>query len=216
MTRTLLIGMFILAIGGSAWAQERTAPLTPADIEAAYTEAIQRRTEDILLQLELSDSAKSNRVTDIIISQYRALRARDDIISTVTSHNPPGADAIREQIYQSVTTPLHEQFLVKLSAELTPEQIEKVKDRMTYNKVQVTYNAYCEIIPDLTDAEKSKILAVLKEAREEAIDGGSASHKSAIFQKYKDSINDYLNAQGHDVAKAYADWNAKQAAANTQ
>jgi hypothetical protein len=53
----------------------------------------------------------------------------------------------------------------------------------------------------------------LKAAREEAIDGGSAGEKSAIFQKYKDQINDYLNAHGHDVAKAYRDWEAKQQAA---
>jgi hypothetical protein len=51
---------------------------------------------------------------------------------------------------------------------------------------------------------------LLKAAREEAMDGGSAGEKSAIFQKYKEQINDYLNAHGHDVAQAYKDWNAKQ------
>ncbi|MSU57021.1 MAG: DUF3826 domain-containing protein [Pedosphaera sp.] len=47
-------------------------------------------------------------------------------------------------------------------------------------------------------------------AREEAIDGGSADEKSAIFQKFKDQINAHLNANGHDVAKATREWEAKQ------
>jgi hypothetical protein len=83
---------------------------------------------------------------------------------------------------------------------------------MTYNKVKVTYDAYCSIIPGLKDADKAKILELLQVAREEAIDGGSAPEKSAIFQKYKDQINTYLNNGGYDVAKAYKDWEAKQQA----
>ena len=57
---------------------------------------------------------------------------------------------------------------------------------------------------------------MLKEAREEAMDGGSADEKSAVFQKYKNQINDYLNAHGHDVTKAYKEWEAKQELAQKQ
>jgi hypothetical protein len=109
-----------------------------------------------------------------------------------------------------MTKPLHDEFLTKLSADLTPQQVETIKDKMTYGKVKVTYDAYCVIVPNLTDTDKAMILELLREARDEAIDGGSASEKSEIFQKYKDKINDYLSAHGHDMAKAYADWNAKQ------
>ena len=70
-------------------------------------------------------------------------------------------------------------------------------------------------MPGLTDSDRAKILELLRVAREEAVDGGSALEKSAIFQKYKDQINDYLNAHGHDVAKAYKEWDEKQAAAKT-
>ena len=47
-------------------------------------------------------------------------------------------------------------------------------------------------MPGLTDADKAKIMEMLKLAREEAIDGGSANEKSDIFQMYKNQINDYL------------------------
>jgi len=89
-----------------------------------------------------------------------------------------------------------------------------VKELMTYHKVKVTYEAYCQIVPGLTDAEKARILELLRQAREEAIDGGNAPEKSAIFQKYKDQINAYLNAQGLDTAKAFQDWLAKHPGTN--
>jgi hypothetical protein len=37
---------------------------------------------------------------------------------------------------------------------------------------------------------------MLKEAREEAMDAGSAPEKTAIFQRYKGKINNYLSKQG--------------------
>ena len=109
--------------------------------------------------------------------------------------------------------PLHEKFLATLAENLTPEQVEQVKDGMTYKKVKVTYDAYCAIVPALTDADKAQILEQLKLAREEAMDGGNANEKSDIFQKYKQHINDYLNAHGHDTVKAFKDWEAQQEAA---
>ena len=106
--------------------------------------------------------------------------------------------------------------MAKLAADLTPEQVEKVKDKMTYNKVQVTYDAYCEIVRGLSGEEKSQILVFLKEAREEAMDGGSSKEKDTIFKKYKGKINNYLSDRGYDVAQAYKDWGAKQKANTAQ
>ena len=124
-----------------------------------------------------------------------------------------GKAATRDNLFQSMSKPLHEQFLAKLSENLTPEQVEKVKDRMTYGKVKFTYDAYCQIVPGLADTDKARIMEMLKQARDEAIDGGSAKEKTEIFQKHKDKINAYLKAQGHDVDKALKEWNAKRSAA---
>jgi hypothetical protein len=191
-------------------------PATKADLEATYTTAIENRTADIIKLLDLTDAAKSNEVHDIIIAQYRALRARDEAINARL--NADGKEltfANRAGPLAAESKTLHEQFLAKLGTILTPEQVEKVKNQMTYNKVMVTYDAYCAIVPGLTDADKAKIMEELKLAREEAIDGGSAPEKSEIFQKYKDQINAYLNAHGHDTAKAFKDWEAKNATAGT-
>ena len=203
----LTVGMVAAVVFvGSATAQDHLPPTPAADKAAMYTTAIENRTADILKLLALEDPARSNRVQDVIVSQYRVLKARDEVLNAAFGKD----NSQRAGLYQAISKPLHDRFLAKLSAELTPEQVEKVKDKMTYGKVQFTHEGYCAIVPGLTDQDKAKILELLKAAREEAMDGGSAGEKSAIFQKYKEQINDYLNAHGHDVAQAYKDWNAKQ------
>ncbi len=199
-------------------AQERTPPATRADLETVYTTAVEKRADEILAALALNDAAKSARVRDTVLDQYRTLRARDEMIDRILSAHGkvlPATNAERASLAQCLSGPLHARFVAKLSDDLSADQIEKVKDKMTYNKVKVTYDAYCAIIPGLTEQDKARIVELLKTAREEAIDGGSAKEKADIFQKYKDQINDYLNSHGHDVAKAYRDWNAKQEALKT-
>jgi hypothetical protein len=199
---------------GSAQAQYSTPPPSAEDTEVTYTTAIENRTTAIITSLKLTDSEKSARVHDIIIAQYRLLRARDEAIDSLLRLQGKEVNySNRARLLLSESKPLHDQFLAKLAVELTSEQVEIVKDKMTYNKVQVTYDAYCSIFSGLTDADKAEVLNKLKLAREEAMDGGNAAEKAAIFQKYKDQINDYLTAHGHDVAKSYKDWEAKQQAA---
>ncbi len=192
-----------------------TEPFTSAEREEIYSQTIEKRATNILGALSLTDSAKVARVQDAIKAQYRSLRARDEALDTMFStlaNNAPGVESNRGAVVKILSKQLHGQFIAKLSADLTPEQIEQVKDKMTYNKVKVTYDAYCNIVPKLTDAEKSQILEQLKAAREEAIDGGSADEKTAIFQTYKDKINAMLDANGHNVSHSIKEWEAKQEA----
>jgi hypothetical protein len=193
-----------------------TPAATDAEKEAFYATSIENRVGDILNELDLSDTNKEAAVHDILVAQYHELRIRDAAIDTrlqvdgkeITYSN-------RAALLVAQSKPLHDQFVAKLNATLTPEQVEQVKDLMTYKKVKVTYDAYCSILPNLSDADKTKILDLLKSAREEAIDGGSASEKSAIFQKYKEQINSYLDSEGHDTAKTFREWVAQHAATNS-
>jgi hypothetical protein len=202
----------------AARAQYTAPPADKSEIEAAYTLAIDKRAAAIVSALDLKDPAKAARVSALLTNQYRSLRHRDEVIDQQlkTPTNNPAARPDRAAIFQNLSKPLHDEFITKLSADLSPEQIEAVKNRMTYDKLKVTYDAYCQIIPNLTEADKAKIKDDLTLARDEAIDGGSADEKSAIFQRYKDRINEYLNTHGHDVNKAYKEWNAKQDQAKAQ
>src|ERR1700722_20223232 len=55
-----------------------TPPLAAEEKEALYNQAIATRTLNVMKALAISDDAKSNRVHDIVLTHYRALRARDE------------------------------------------------------------------------------------------------------------------------------------------
>ena len=173
--------------------------------EAAYRAAIEKRAADILALLDITDAQRSAKVHDIIVAQYYSLRDWHD----ANDARLKSATAEQSQQIKSSLRALHGQFITHLSIHLTPAQVEKVKDKMTYNKVQVTYSGYLDMLPKLTDVQKAKIIAWLKEAREEAMDGGSAEEKSAIFNRYKGRINNYLSAEGYDLKQASKNWNER-------
>ncbi len=64
----------------------------------------------------------------------------------------------------------------------------------------------------MNNDEKAHVVDLLKQAREEAIDGRNMEEKSAIFKVYKGKINTYLTADGHNVSQAYKDWGEAQKA----
>ncbi len=182
------------------------------DPDPAYTEVINGRAGKIVDTLNIADGDKALQVRNIIAGQYRSLSmlhdARDDRIQDIKtqfSDNKEVADAaiqILQEYTQSLLDKLHVQYLVKLSALLSAEQIDQVKDGMTYGVVQVTYNGYLDMIGDLTDEQKKTIMGHLVEAREIAMDAGSSKAKHGVFGKYKGRINNYLSAQGYDLKKA--------------
>ncbi len=211
----VLLSLVMLQVRSVTAQQLSTPPASKEELEAVYTTSIETRTEAILAKLNLTDSAKSNQVHDIIIAQYRVLRERDEAIDAKLKGQGLSINySNRAPELAAASKPLHDKFISQLNAVLTPDQVDQVKDLMTYNKVTFTYDAYCNIVPNLSDADKAKIMEFLKQAREEAVDGGSAPEKSSIFQKYKDQINQYLDAQGHNVEKSMEQWSAAHTTAS--
>lgn len=207
--------LLVASLALSTIAQETSAPPTADEREAHYAQALERRVDRIFERLKIEDAAKAARVRTLLLLQYRTLRARDEVINAQLRAvgKDPDDYAARAELRLRLSKPLHEWFVSILALELTPAQLEAVKDVMTYDTVRVTADAYAQIIPGLKDADKAWITERLKAAREEAMDGGSANEKAHIFQKHKDAINVELTARGYDVAKAYQDWEARQAGA---
>lgn len=192
----LLIALAALLVATAA-AKDKAATetnLPPEQTEAKYTAAIEGRTADILKILALTDADKTAKVHDAIIAQYRALKAWHDENDARLKTSAKDTNAVA-QIRASLKT-VHDAFIAKLSESLTPSQVEQVKDKMTYGKVQFTYAGYMAAYPNLAEEHKQKILELLKQAREAAMDGGSAEEKTAVFQKCKGKINNYLSKQG--------------------
>lgn len=200
----------ILAICATVVPPAHAQPSTNAAEAAAYTLTISKRSADIVSALDLSDGTKSKRVHETLVAQYRALNTWHEqhdtelkaLNKSSSSDDKEAAAKAKARIteVQATLKPIHDSFLAKLAAELTPEQVETVKDKMTYGKVQFTYQGFLNVVPDMSAEEKAHVLALLKEARELAIDGGSAEEKSAIFGKYKGKINNYLSSRGHDIS----------------
>jgi predicted component of type VI protein secretion system len=179
------------------------------------------RAEKIAAGLGLSDSAQTLRVRDLIAAQYRDLSRvhdlRDEALKAAqTSPDREAGTQAAKDTASARMADLHYAYLAALSVELTPEQLEKVKDGMTYGVVPLTFGVYREMLPDLTEEQKRRLLAWLREAREHAMTAGSSNEKHGWFGKYKGRINNYLSAAGIDMKQAERDMmeRKKKAAGN--
>jgi hypothetical protein len=189
------------------------------DKDAAYIKTITSRSEKIVATLGISDPSKANQITTIIAGQYSNLNSvyteRDEQIKIIKQKGllKEAMDAEIKNAEASAAKkiePLHAAFLSALSSKLSGEQVTKVKDGMTYNVVHVTYDAFVDMIPSLTQAQKDQIMAWLVEAREHAMDAESSEKKHWWFGKYKGRINNYLSAQGYDLQKERKEWEERR------
>jgi hypothetical protein len=182
------------------------------DAEAAYTRTIAERAEKIVGTLGIAEAAQAIRVRDIIARQYRDLRdihdARDTKLKALRQEDVADKAAHEAALKAAQDeadarlAELHALYLGRLGAELTPLQIDQVKNGMTYGVLPLTYRVYMEMFPNLTDEQKTQIMAWLVEAREHAMDAGTSDDKHKWFGKYKGRINNYLSAAGYDMKKA--------------
>lgn len=185
------------------------------DKEAAYLKTITARAEKIVTALSISDSSKAKKVIGIIANQYKNLNTiyteRDNQVKAIKLQglSKETTDSAIKKVEVAVNNKiekLHASFLSSLSSKLSPDQVTKVKDGMTYNVLHVTYDAYVDMIPSLTKEQKDQIMTWLVEAREFAMDGESSEKKHWWFGKYKGRINNYLSAQGYNINKERDEW----------
>ncbi|QXU44078.1 DUF3826 domain-containing protein [Pedobacter sp. D749] len=192
-----------------------------ADKEA-YTKMITDRAAKIVTNLGLNDARKTQKVAVIVRDQYSNLNdiyaARDARVKEIKEKNKDNkverdsALAKDGRIVEIALNKLHKKYISKLSAQLTNEQVELVKNGMTYNVLPITYKAYQEEILTLTDDQKKQILNWLTEAREHAMDAESSDKKHAWFGKYKGRINNYLSSAGYDLKKEGIEWEKRRKA----
>lgn len=205
---TLLYACICCLFATQAFSAETNSAAEPKDV--AYTRILNERVNKIVAPLAITDAAKSNRVHDIIVQQYRSLNDIHFVRDAETTDAKKLSDKIAAtaaiQSARDNAKPkldkLHGEFLTKLSAELSPEQVDKVKDGLTYGVLPLTYGVYLKMYPELTGEQKAQIKAWLTEARELAMDGSTSDEKHAVFGKYKGKINNYLSKAGYDAKKA--------------
>src|SRR5688572_32629292 len=127
MRRMAALVMFALL--QCAFANAAEAPATVQE-DPAYTADLEKRGDGVLKELNLSDADKAARVKQIVMNQYRAIKKIDDGTVGVVSKDDKAAVAKAKEDAAFAKKPLHDEFLAKLSAELSPEQVETVKDKI--------------------------------------------------------------------------------------
>ena len=197
------------------WISAGAVDLNKENRDPKYVESIVNRSQKIVDKLGLTDVKVAEDVCNIIANRYFELNdiyeIRDAKVKNVKESGLTG-DAKNEALkaaenekdaalYRS-----HFAFPASLSLFLNEEQIEAVKDGMTYGVVKVTYEATLDMIPSLKEEEKAQIYAWLVEAREFAMDAENSNKKHAAFGKYKGRINNYLAKRGYNLTKEREEW----------
>ena len=169
-------------------------------VAARYTAAIEGRTVDISKVLDLSDTNQAAKVHDIIIGQYRALNAwhQNDAKLKAAKSDTNAIVQVRASLKNGCMMIF---FPARGKSVAGADRKNQGQDDLRQGAVHVRRlrRAY----RNLSDGNKAEILKLLKQAREEAMDGGSAAEKTAVFTKCKGKINNDLSKQGlHPEKKA--------------
>ncbi len=182
-------------------------------LDSAYVKTIVERAQKITDQLGMEDSSKTLDVRNIIANRYFLLNRIHEAYKKAQEEAKKLSGEAKQQALQQAVDRRdaelykhHFEFEADLSNYLSPAQIEMVKDGMTYGVVPKTYHAHLEMIPTLTEEEKSQILCWLKEAREFAMDADTSKDKHGWFGKYKGRINNWLSSRGYDLQKEREGW----------
>jgi hypothetical protein len=146
--------------------------------------------------LQLNDVQKAENVRNIIANRYFLLNEIHSKYDKKTQH-----DALYADLYKH-----HFEFASALALYLNEEQIEAVKDGMTFGRLKRDYQATQDMIPSLTEEEKAQVLIWLKEAREYAMDAADSKGKHFWFDKYRGRTNNWLSARGYDLKKERDAW----------
>lgn len=211
------LAILLLLFAGTTAAQELETIVPDQEFPDEYIQVTHDRAYNFVKEMELNN-AKIERVTEIVAQQYRDLSAiqdtRDARIELIENEFED-QDTI-EQLSREVRLKakmqeyaLHRQFIAKLTAEISAEQVNEIKNGMTYGVMAITYKGYLKLLPELTNQQKAQIKTWLIEAREYAMDAGSSEQKHHIFNDYKGKINNYISSQGYNLAEAEERMNEK-------
>jgi len=192
MKKKVLFTALLLLLTMAATAQ---VTLKTEGQNPAYVETIKGRAQKIVNSLGLTDARQIENVRNIIANRYFLL---NDIHA---KYDKSQQDACYAELYKH-----HFELASDLSLYLTEEQIDAVKDGLTYGRLKRDYKAQLDMIPTLKEEEKQQILVWLKEAREYAMDGSDSKEKHYWFDKYRGRTNNWLSSRGYDLKKERENW----------
>ena len=182
--------LMLLTLTASAQVELKTDGQDPQ-----YVETIKGRAQKIVDGLGLTDAQVAENVRNIIANRYFLLNGIH------SKYDKTQQDALNAELYKH-----HFELASALAQYLTEEQIDAVKDGMTFGRLKRDYQATQDMIPTLSEYEKKQVLIWLKEAREYAMDAADSKGKHFWFDKYRGRTNNWLSARGYDLKKERDNW----------
>lgn len=210
-----LLILFVFSVAVSASDSKLNTRNLPAD---AVTEA-QQNAAKVLDKLSLTNDSIRKNIQTVIANRYLELREihhnydeRNKVIEATSLSKEKKAEELERSYYQYNSDLYRSRFdyVAWLHFYLNQEQVETVKDAMTYNLFHVRYDDFLDLLPNLKEAEKNRVYHWLIEAREFSMDFETARKMRQMFTKYRGRINNYLASRGYDLRKATEEQKARQ------
>jgi hypothetical protein len=206
---------------------------TPAPAPSAAAPAVsqaERRATSLLKELKLTDAGKEARTRTILETYFRAVEQWHAIhdptltplwnewaaIRALPAKDEAAAAKVGDKIdaiYVSFR-PHRDTFLARLAREIAPADIETIKNSLTRSPgMDRTANAYIEMIPRFTEADKAFVRERFAIAREMALDTTTGREIEAFFKRQKVVVEAYIDEKGYEYRKSREIWVAKLKAA---
>lgn len=210
--RPLVIISSLALVGGlmePLRAVESDAAHNVAALDAATQKHVDSKVGHLLGAIKIDDADKAARVKNLMggwivtiwnwhkendpklkelwskWNQARAVVPKDEFPAEVIAHRI-------DDLYASLK-PAYQTFIAQLSAELSPEQVDAIKETWSRSPGMMrTYKAYLEIVPDLNEEQKKVIFERMKLAREDAMLTDADREIVTIFKRHKVKVEAYI------------------------
>lgn len=219
LSRALLRFVAILGLAGAINSVHAEEVATSASVPAIDQPTRDKRIAPIVKELKLGEADETKVRTALepfftamaawhreVDPQLAALWSQWSEARGTAQPNEAKAAEFGQQIdaIYAGFRPKHDAMVKALGEVLSAAQIEAVKNAMTRSPgLERTYKAYLEIVPTLTEAQKSFIREKLLVAREQAMDTTTDKEKVNLFKKQKVQVQEYIQNQGYDWKTLY-------------
>ncbi len=208
MHRIVVTAVATLLLGAPIVLSEDAPSTQPIDTEAAaYEESIQRRVGETIDQLKLEDPAKAEEIRQKFLQNYRDLRAWH--VAHYDEYKKVKAEFEKlDKDLRGITRT----FIKDIEKSLTPEQVAMIQERMVGGRYQHNIGGLNAEYPDLPEGVRSYAMDMWAEARDIAMSLPEGRDKTAVFERYKAKVNNYISSKGIK-GKSWYEKEAKKKAA---
>ena len=223
MNRKVMSFGILIVLAAARFAENPTTTAQAGANDDAMRKKVDKKAAKIVESLKLAEAGKAAKVKTVVSdwlavmmtwhkghdaelnrlwgewNRARSVVPRDEYPGEVIAHQ---IDAV----YASLK-PAYEDYIKRLSAELTAEQIDAIKEGWSRSPGMTrTCNAYLEIVPDLTAQDKEVIKARMLMAREAAMLTDADKEIIAIYKRHKVKVEQYVGAlEWTKLHRAYAE-----------